>query len=314
MTVITLTTVGFSEIHDLSGSGRIFTIGLIFMGVVNIAFLVNRFTAAVIEGYFQKGIVQQRQKYLIESLNQHYILCGFGRTAQQIAIEFTAEQVAFGILDTDPEMVEKAQHLGYGAMVGDATLDETLVEIGIERAIGLVATLPSDAENLYIVLSAKTLNPKLRAIARANTQEAVQKLQRAGADAVVSPYITSGKRMAAAALRPQVMNFVEEIMTGRDRSFYIEEFKLNPDSCPYLNQTLQTVQEQLKHPTLSTTTATTTTAIPVAIMAAIRRADGRLIPNPQGDVVLMAGDVLICMGTAAQLQQLHQTLSLHSSP
>jgi voltage-gated potassium channel len=120
--------------------------------------------------------------------------------------------------------------------------------------------------------------------------------------------------MAAAALRPQVMNFVEEIMTGRDRSFYIEEFKLNPDSCPYLNQTLQTVQEQLKHPTLSTTTATTTTAIPVAIMAAIRRADGRLIPNPQGDVVLMAGDVLICMGTAAQLQQLHQTLSLHSSP
>jgi voltage-gated potassium channel len=233
MTIITLTTVGFSEIHNLSPRARVFTISLIFMGVINIAFLVNRFTEAVIAGYFQQGILLQRQKRLLESLSQHYILCGFGRTAQQIAMEFSAEKIAFVVLDVQRGAIEKAQQLGYTALQGDATLDDTLLQVRIDRAIGLVTTLPSDAENLYIVLSAKTLNPKLRAIARANAEEAVQKLQRAGADAVVSPYITSGKRMAAAALRPQVVDFVDGILTGSDRSFYLEEFRLEADRCTY---------------------------------------------------------------------------------
>ncbi len=226
MTVITLATVGYGETHPLGSRGRLFTIALILLGVVNIGYIVNRFTEAVIQGYFQEGIRLRQQRRLMESLLEHYIICGFSRTGRQIAKEFWAEGVPFVVIDSEVDSVQKAQTEGYMAYQGDATLDETLLRVGIERAICIVAALPSDAENLYTVLSAKTLNPGIRAIARASTEEALQKLQRGGADAVISPYITGGKRMAAAALRPQVMDFVDGILTGADRQLYMEEFLL----------------------------------------------------------------------------------------
>lgn len=293
MTVITLATVGFGEIHPLGDRGRLFTIALILMGVVNIGYIVNRFTEALIQGYFQQGIVLQRQRRLIETLSGHYILCGFGRTGRQIALEFKAEGIPFVTIDSDVEQIQVAQQLGYTVFQGDATLDATLLEVGIERAVCLVAALPSDAENLYTVLSAKTLNPKVRAIARASTEEAVQKLQRGGADAVVSPYITGGKRMAAAALRPQVMDFVDGIITGADRSFYLEEFRIDPQSCPYVGQSLRDAKLRSQSG---------------ALVLAIRRSDGTLIGGPTADTKLMPADSLICMGTAEQLRLLNQIL------
>jgi voltage-gated potassium channel len=202
MTVITLATVGYGETHPLGSRGRLFTIALILLGVINIGYIVNRFTEAIIEGYFQEGIRLRQQRRLMESLLGHYIICGFSRTGRQIAKEFRAEGVTFVVIDSEVESVQRAQNEGYIAYQGDATLDDTLLKVGIERAMCIVAALPSDAENLYTVLSAKTLNPGIRAIARASTEEALQKLQRGGADAVISPYITGGKRMAAAALRP----------------------------------------------------------------------------------------------------------------
>jgi voltage-gated potassium channel len=271
----------------------LFTIALILMGVVNIGYIVNRFTEALIQGYFQQGIVLQRQRRLIETLSGHYILCGFGRTGRQIALEFKAEGIPFVTIDSDVEQIQVAQQLGYTVFQGDATLDATLLEVGIERAVCLVAALPSDAENLYTVLSAKTLNPKVRAIARASTEEAVQKLQRGGADAVVSPYITGGKRMAAAALRPQVMDFVDGIITGADRSFYLEEFRIDPQSCPYVGQSLRDAKLRSQSG---------------ALVLAIRRSDGTLIGGPTADTKLMPADSLICMGTAEQLRLLNQIL------
>ncbi|HCV32054.1 MAG TPA: potassium channel protein, partial [Microcoleaceae bacterium UBA9251] len=239
MTVFTLATVGYGEIHPLGKRGRIFTICLILMGVITIGYIVNRFTEAVIQGYFQEGARVRQQRRLVDSLVGHYILCGFGRTGRQIALEFQAENIPFVIIDFNLESIQAALQLGYTAIQGDATLDETLLNVGIEKAICIVAALPSDAENLYTVLSAKTLNPNVRAIARATTEEAVKKLQRGGADAVVSPYITGGKRMAAAALRPQVMDFLDGILTGTENSFYMEEFLVNPDSCVYVGETLR---------------------------------------------------------------------------
>jgi voltage-gated potassium channel len=187
MTVITLTTVGFSETHLLSPKGRLFTIFLIGIGVINIAFLLNRFTDAMIHGYFQTGIRLQRQQDLINRLSHHYIVCGFGHTGAQVALEFAAEKIPFVVIDRTQTVVNEAIRLGYLSLPGDATLDKILLAAGIERACCLVAALPSDAENLYILLSAKTLNPQIRTIARANSEEAIQKLQRAGADAVISP-------------------------------------------------------------------------------------------------------------------------------
>jgi voltage-gated potassium channel len=293
MTVITLATVGYGETHPLGSRGRLFTIALILMGVVNLGYIVNRFTAAVIEGYFLEGIRLRQQRRLMESLSEHYIICGFSRTGRQIAKEFQAEGVSFVIIDSELESVQKAQEIGYIVFQGDATLDDTLLKVGITKAICIVAALPSDAENLYTVLSAKTLNPGIRAIARASTEEAVQKLQRGGADAVISPYITGGKRMAAAALRPQILDFVDGMLSGTDRQLYMEEFLLDSDRCPFVGQSLQRAKLRSQSG---------------ALVLAIRRLDGKLIGGPTGDTVLMSGDTLICMGTAEQLRDLNQIL------
>ena len=300
MTVITLATVGYGETHPLGSRGRLFTIVLILMGVVNLTYIVNRFTAAVIEGYFLEGIRLRQQRRLMESLSEHYIICGFSRTGRQIAKEFQAEAVSFVIIDSELESVQKAQEIGYIVFQGDATLDDTLLKVGVTKAICIVAALPSDAENLYTVLSAKTLNPGIRAIARASTEEAVQKLQRGGADAVISPYITGGKRMAAAALRPQILDFVDGMLSGTDRQLYMEEFLLDSDRCPFVGQSLQKAKLRSQSG---------------ALVLAIRRLDGKLIGGPTGDTVLMSGDTLICMGTAEQLRDLNQILGpINSTP
>jgi len=294
MTVITLATVGYGETHPLGDRGRLFTITLILMGVISIGYLVNRFTEALIQGYFQEGIRLRQRRRLIDTLTEHYILCGFGRTGRQIALEFKAEGIPFVTVDSEVEQIQAAQELGYIAVQGDATLDDTLLKVGIERAICLIAALPSDAENLYTVLSAKSLNPQIRAIARASTEEALKKLQRAGADAVVSPYITGGRRMAAAALRPQVLDFMDGVLTGSDRSFYLEEFLLDSQSCTVVGQTLREARLRSQSG---------------ALVLAIRRADGNLIAGPTGESQLLPGDLLICMGTAEQLRQLNRILS-----
>ncbi|MEH2175863.1 potassium channel family protein [Nostoc sp.] len=293
MTVITLATVGYGETHPLGSRGRLFTIALILLGVVNIGYIVNRFTEAIIQGYFQEGIRLQQQRRLMESLSEHYIICGFSRTGRQIAKEFRAEEAPFVVIDSEIESVQRAQTEGYTAYQGDATLDDTLLKVGIERAVCIVAALPSDAENLYIVLSAKTLNSGIRVIARASTEEALQKLRRGGADEVISPYITGGKRMAAAALRPQVLDFVDGILTGADRQLYMEEFLLEPSFCPFVGQTLQKARLRSQSG---------------ALVLAIRRVDGTLIGGPTGDTILMPGDRLIGMGTAEQLRSLNQIL------
>ena len=293
MTMITLSTVGYSEVQPLGERSRLFTICLILMGVITIGYIVNRFTEALIQGYFQEGIRIRQENSLIKSLNKHYIVCGFGRTGRHVAHEFAAENIPFIIIDDDLEEVEEIKQFGYVVIQGDATLDETLLRAKIDQAVCLVTALPSDAENLYTVLSAKTLNPKIRAIARASNEEAVKKLQRGGADAVISPYITGGRRLAAAALRPQVMDFVDGILSGSERSYYLEEFRINSQICPFVGKTLREASLRSQSG---------------ALVLAIRRFDGNLIPGPTGETLIFEGDALICMGTAEQLRLLNQIL------
>lgn len=301
MTVITLSTVGFSEVYKLSPMGRKFTILLIFLGIGSIGYIGNRITEAVFQGYFQEGIRLRLQQQLMKKLSRHYIICGLGRTGQQIAYEFAAEHIDFVAIDRSQEAIAHAQeHIPspnghtFVPLQGDATLDEILQKAKITKAICIVTALPSDAENVYVVLSAKTLNPKIRAIARANSEEAVKKLQRAGADAVVSPYITGGKRLAAAALRPQVIDFVDGVLAGTERSFYMEEFLIDPDTCNCVGQTLRDARLRSRSG---------------ALVLAIRRADETLIVGPTADTRLQIKDMLICMGTTDQLRRLNQILS-----
>lgn len=294
MSVITLATVGFAEVQPLGARGRIFTILLILMGVVVIGYILNSFSEALIQGHFQAGIRLRQRRKLMDSLNNHYIICGFGRTGKQVAAEFSIERIPFIVVDSDDYSIQEAQQLGFITYQGDATQDQVLQRVGIERATCLVAALPSDAENLYTVLSAKTLAPKIRTIARASTEEAVQKLQRGGADVVVSPYITGGKRMAAAALRPQVVDFLEGILSGGDRTVYVEEFLISPEDCPKVGQTLGQTQLRLKSG---------------ALILAMRRADNTLIVGPNADTVICPGDLVIGMGTSEELRRLNQILS-----
>ncbi|MEM9002890.1 MAG: potassium channel protein [Cyanobacteria bacterium P01_F01_bin.86] len=294
MAVITLSTVGFAEVRPLGSRGRLFTIILILMGVVVIAYILNSFTEALIQGHLQAGIRLRQRRRLMKSLRNHYIICGFGRTGRQVATEFSIEAIPFIVIDSNETSIQEAQQLGFITFQGDATQDQVLLQVGIQRARCLVAALPSDAENLYTVLSAKTLSPTIRAIARASTEEAVQKLQRGGADVVVSPYITGGKRMAASALRPQVVDFLDGIFTGADRTVYVEEFLLAPEYCPKVGQTLGQAQLRLKSG---------------ALILAIRRADNSLIVGPNADTLLCSGDLVIGMGTSDELRRLSQILS-----
>ncbi|MEA5447702.1 potassium channel protein [Leptolyngbya sp. CCNP1308] len=294
MAVITLSTVGFGEINPLSPRGRLFTIVLIMMGVGVIAYILNSLTEAIVQGHFQAGFRLLNRRRLMESLQGHYIICGLGRTGRQVASEFSVEQIPFVVVDSEDGTIQIAQQLGYISLQGDATQDQTLMQAGVDRARCLVAALPSDAENLYIVLSAKTLAPGIRTIARASSEEAILKLQRGGADVVVSPYITGGKRMAAAALRPQVVDFLDGMLTGAERTVYVEEFLLLPESCPVIGKTLSEAE-------LGSRSG--------ALILAIRRDDGGLIFGPTADTRLYPGDMVISMGNADQLRLLSQIIS-----
>ncbi|BAQ66797.1 potassium channel protein [Geminocystis sp. NIES-3709] len=293
MTMITLSSVGFGEVNPLDDRSRLFTMVLILMGILVIGYLVNRVTEAFLQGYFRESIRLRQKRNVIDKLSNHYILCGFGRTGNYVAKEFAIEGIPFIIIDSELEEIEKAQQQGYLGLQGDATLDESLYLAKVDKAICIVAALSSDADNLYTVMSAKALNPKIRAIARASTEEAVKKLERAGADAVVSPYITGGKRLAAAALRPQIMDFVDGILTGGEKAFYLEEFLLQ-ETCPYLGQSLSETGLRSKSG---------------ALVVAIRRRDGNIIAGPTGDSILEIDDSLICMGTAEQLRSLNSILA-----
>lgn len=293
MTIITLATIGYGETYPLHLEGRIFTVTLIIMGVVSISYIAAQFTAAIANGHIYNIFQARQQRKIMESLNNHYIVCGFGRTGRQVTAEFAAEgSISFVVIDSDRDAIEQSEQAGYPSLQGDAALDNTLLQAGIERAVCIVAALPSDAENLYTVLSAKTLNPDIRAIARASTEESMQKLRRGGADEVISPYITGGKRMAAVALRPQVMDFVDGIIAGRNRAFYIEEYRI--DEPNYVGMSL-------KKASLRSQTG--------ALVLAIRRADGDVIAGPDGNTEILQGDVLISMGTPEQLRSLNQMLS-----
>jgi len=287
MTVITLASVGYGETRPLDPPGRVFTILLILLGVAALGFLINQVLQAVSEGYFREGLELRRRQRMINKLANHFIVCGFGRMGRRICTEFAQDNMSFVVIEQEPQSYARAQQAGYIALLGDASTDQTLVEAGIERARCIVCALPSDADNLFIILSARNLNPKIRTITRASSDEAAIKLRRGGADEVVSPYDAGARRMAAIALRPGVVDFIEATFVGNNRQIYIEEFRIDAQNCPYIGKRLQDTN-------LRTQTGT--------LILAIRRADGSLIGGPTGDTLFLDGDLLFCLGSSTQLK------------
>ena len=228
MTVISVTTVGFKEVRDLDASGRVWTMIMSGTGVVLIFGTVGLVTEYLIIEATSGRSQARRMAQAVGELKGHYVLCGYGRVGSTVARELVHEATPFVIIDVNPVSLERARADGHLVVEGDATDDSTLRAAGIERARGLISTIDSDAQNVYVILSARALNPKLLVVGRASTPSAEQKLALAGAERIVSPYTMAGRRLAELAIRPRVVDFLDAALSHGELSFSLEELHVTP--------------------------------------------------------------------------------------
>jgi len=291
MTLTTVTTVGYAEIRGLSHAGRVFNSFLIFFGVTTIFLAVGAMTQTLIELELNQFFGKRRVRSMIDKLEGHIILCGFGRVGRGAAEELRKAGSPFVVIDNNDERVERAIKAGMLAVLADASRDETLRDVGIARAKGLIATLASDADNLFVILSAKTLNPNLQLSVRIAEESSEQKMRRAGADFVFAPYNTTGHRMARAMLKPHVLQFLD----------FTEQQGVDVE----IEQVLVTGQSTFAGRTLAEVDMRHKSGV---VILAIRKANGEMHFNPSSEVKMLPGDYLIAMGDASNLQKLEQLL------
>ncbi len=289
MTIITLSTVGFSEVHPLSEAGRYFTIFLILGGVGVALYVFSTVTEAVVSGQLQELLGRQRLEAKIGTLKGHYIICGYGRIGQHIC-RIIAKEVPFVVVESDPERAQQVEKDGYIYFQGDATHEETLKKVGIDRAKGLVSVLGSDADNVYITLTARSLNPKLFIIARADEEHVMRKLERAGADKVISPYLIGARRMALTILRPAVTDFLELATPEANLELQLEEVRIQAKS--------ELVGKKLIESEIRRFSG--------AIILAVRKVTGEMIFNPPPEYVLDVNDTLVALGDRKGLARLEE--------
>jgi len=293
MTLTTLTTIGYQELHPLSPAGRVFNTFLIIIivGVSSLFFLIGAFTQAMIEFELGTFFGRRRLERQISKLEGHYIICGAGRVGRSAAREFRARPVPFVIIERDENRVRWAAAEEMLVLIGDATRDEILRAARIEKAKGLIAAVATDAENLYIVLTARGLHPTLPIIARASEEDAADKLRKAGATEVVSPYHVIGRRIAMSLLRPHVLDFIDVATT----LFGAEDLDLQ------IEQVLVSDRSSLSGKTLEDSGIRRHTGV---IILALRKVDGQMHFNPSAGSRIQGGDHLIAMGQPNDLKQL----------
>ena len=304
MVLITLSTLGFSDEHTqlIHTGGRIVTALLLVGGLVVVQQTIQKLLELTNSGYFRRIRQRRYRQQLQRSMNQHVILCGYGRMGREIAEQLNGENIQLLVVENDSDRIEEAQQRGLTVLQGDATLDETLEEAGIHRCRALVAALPSNAANLYVILSARGLAPGARLIARSDSEEAEGKLRLAGADQVVSPYVAGGRAMAATALRPLAVTFMD-LLAGSDCE--VDEFLLSehPEDLGELNgASLSELQLGRRSGSL---------VLAIRNPAASQLSTGApepLIANPGGDVRLGPGQLLVVMGSKRQLQRFGELL------
>ncbi len=291
MVIITISTIGYGEVEPLSESGRIVTVLIIGGGLVVVQLTIKRLLDLAGSGYFRQ-MRELRFHRIMRGMQNHVILCGYGRIGQEIAEQLLLEEVSILVVELDPSRRSCAEERGLMVLEGDATIDETLLQAGLDRCKSLIAALSNDASNLYVVLSAKGLRPQCRLISRADSDEAAAKLKLAGASVVVSPYVTAGRTMAATALRPLAVDFMD-LLAGSNCE--IEELLLtsNPDDFGRL------MNKSLSELALGRQSG--------AMVLAIREGVN-LITNPGSETKLTPGQVLVVLGSKEQLAKLRNLL------
>lgn len=288
MTVITITTVGFMEVRPLGSAGRAFTMALALGGVFTAFYAAMEFIRVMVTGEIRSVLGRQRMESRLEKLSGHLVICGFGRMGRLAAEEFSAAGLDFVVIDREPKALEGFA-LPHGIpLVGDATADEVLRRAGVERARALVTAAASDADNLFVTLSARLLSDSLLIVARAEGEGAEVKLRRAGASRVVSPYNIGGHRVAQAVLRPNAMDFIELATRSEHLELQIEEIEMRPASA--------LVGRSLKASPIRSELG--------IIIVAIKKPGAKMQFNPAPESLLEAGDLLITLGHRQQLDRL----------
>lgn len=295
-TVVTTTLTGLDTRPHTTG-GKIFSIFVLFTGVAIFLYVAGAIVEMIARGVLTGAWAERRRKRMIESLRDHYIVCGYGRVGRRIAEEFRDAGVPFVVLDFNPEVLAMAQERGEAYVEGSGTHDDDLRKAGLERARGLVAASDSDVDNLYITLSARAARPELQIVARASTEDAATKLARAGADRVVQPYSAAGQEMAKLMLRPQVAAFLEIVSTHGGPDMRFEEIEVT-EACGQAGKTIRDL-----HVRKATG----------AVIIARRRKDGSFDTTPSPDESLECGDVLIAVGTAQELRALEELFAPRES-
>jgi voltage-gated potassium channel len=287
MTVMTVTTVGYGPPKELSPAGRDFAIVFMVIGVGTAGYLLSTAVQSLVRSEILAAYGARRRAREMSKIRDHYIICGAGRVGSRIVREMRREGVPFVAVESNALLAAELGLPDSQVLIRDATLDETLAEAGVERARGLAACLPDDAANLYVVLTARTLNPALHVVSRAVEESAVPKLIRAGANRVISPTTIGSHRMAQALLKPAVADFMDSVATeGLDLAF--EQFEVNEGSSLAGRRLKETnIRSELD-----------------IVVVAIRRPRGEMVFNPSGDTQVRPGDLLIGIGRAEALQEL----------
>ncbi len=294
MTVTTVATVGYREIHQLSFVGQIFTVILILSGVGTAFYTVTLLATIVVEGGLHRHFQQRRFARMLEQLDNHFIICGYGRIGAIVAEELDRQQVPFIIVERDAGRSHDVIERGWLGVAADASQEEVLRRVGIERARGLIAAVGTDAENVYTVLTARVMRPDLFIIARVESDDAEHKLKRAGADRVISPYHIGATHIAQSALRPAVVDFVQLATSSLHLDLSMEQVHINEGS-PLVGRTLQESGIRQKFG---------------VIVIAIKRADGGMEFNPAPESMVRAGDEMVVLGQPQSVKALEDTVTL----
>lgn len=309
MVAISITTIGYGEVEPLSHAGRVVTVLSIVGGLVVVQLSVQSVVGMAETGYFRR-LHRRRLLRWLQLMNDHVILCGYGRIGREIAAQLIREGTPLLVVEMNPERREAAEAKGLPVLLADATLDETLIEAGIHRCRSLVAALPNDAANVYVVLSARAIAPRCRLIARSDSEEAERKLRQAGANQVVSPYVAGGRTMAATATRPLAVDFMD-LLAGSDCE--VEEFQLSddPTQLGHLNgRSLAELDLRGRSGALVLAIRMPAPAVvnPYTYRGTNYGSSPTLVANPGGEMKLAPGQLMVVLGSKQQLSRFQALL------